>query len=475
MSWPSFGGKRKKREDETMELYEKKPTGAMELHVLKRFALDRKRVLSGIASAYAMGAKRSEVEARINNLLRQYLPRRDRDADELAEDFMKDQVSHEILSLAYSRTGDLRRWLLQQEGRLFKHRFNALNAHGRASCMCALRGGAWTPIAENTYHKLQDRLMAVFGGRNMNLQENSYSKTNAEYFHKISEPWLHIYAVPFEEVPDLVRGRQVFLAGGDAYVLSRDLDAIASTSFYKLLSDKLEKYKDHLEDIVYEENERLGPFLMAIPNADVSPAFVTEGCVALRELPAVLEASAPLCMRSSYGVLKANHHLKHEARLQFGLFLKGIGLGMEDALTFWRAEFMQGGKTAEDFERQYTYNFKHQYGQAGSRKNYAPYSCAKVINSSPDTSGATGCPFRICKPADLAKKLAGMSLATDVVAAVVHKATERHFQAACTMVYEARHAKMQAEGGVHHPNQYFKESQRHYKERQGDAGAQVQL
>lgn len=40
-----------------------------------------------------------------------------------------------------------------------------------------------------------------------------------------------------------------------------------------------------------------------------------------------------------YNALKTHHHLKHWARQQFGLFLKGIGLSLEDALTFWRTEF----------------------------------------------------------------------------------------------------------------------------------------
>ena len=37
-----------------------------------------------------------------------------------------------------------------------------------------------------------------------------------------------------------------------------------------------------------------------------------------------------------------NHHLKHDARQQLGLFLKGIGVTMEDSVAFWREEFMKG-------------------------------------------------------------------------------------------------------------------------------------
>ncbi len=176
--------------------------------------------------------------------------------------------------------------------------------------------------------------MAVFGGWNMNLQENSYSSANAEYFHKIEAPWTHIYKVPFEEVCELVRGRQVFLRGGHAYVLSRDLHAIASVSFCKLISGKLTEYKEKFPDIVWQEDERLGPLLMVLPDAHAPVVYAAGEVVALCELPAALEASAPLCMRSAFGVLQATHKLKHFTRLQFGLFLKGIGVSAESALAF---------------------------------------------------------------------------------------------------------------------------------------------
>lgn len=37
--------------------------------------------------------------------------------------------------------------------------------------------------------------------------------------------------------------------------------------------------------------------------------------------------------------MQREHKLKHGARLQYGLFLKGIGLSLEDAMIFWRSEF----------------------------------------------------------------------------------------------------------------------------------------
>ena len=46
-----------------------------------------------------------------------------------------------------------------------------------------------------------------------------------------------------------------------------------------------------------------------------------------------------MCARNLHENFKKNHHLKHWGRLQYGLFLKGIGISLEDALAFWRTEF----------------------------------------------------------------------------------------------------------------------------------------
>ena len=45
------------------------------------------------------------------------------------------------------------------------------------------------------------------------------------------------------------------------------------------------------------------------------------------------------CMRHLHETMRATHHLKHGGRIQYGLFIKGIGLSLEHSLKFWRDEF----------------------------------------------------------------------------------------------------------------------------------------
>lgn len=44
-------------------------------------------------------------------------------------------------------------------------------------------------------------------------------------------------------------------------------------------------------------------------------------------------------MRSIHNRLRIDHHLKYFARQQYGLFLKGAGLSLEDSVAFFRQEF----------------------------------------------------------------------------------------------------------------------------------------
>ena len=42
----------------------------------------------------------------------------------------------------------------------------------------------------------------------------------------------------------------------------------------------------------------------------------------------------------------------------------------------------------DQFAKSYSYSFRHMYGKEGSRKNYTPFSCMKIIMGSPPEAGA---------------------------------------------------------------------------------------
>ena len=103
------------------------------------------------------------------------------------------------------------------------------------------------------------------------------------------------------------------------------------------------------------------------------------------------DRNMPLCMRHLHAGLRKEHKLKHWGRLQYGLFLKGAGLDLEQALVFWESMFAKI-MSRDDFLKKHGYGFRHMYGKEGARKNYTPYSCMKIIMGSPPEQNA----YHVC-------------------------------------------------------------------------------
>ena len=79
----------------------------------------------------------------------------------------------------------------------------------------------------------------------------------------------------------------------------------------------------------------------------------------------------PLCMENLHNELRQDKHTRHGGRMQYGLFLKGMGLSLEQALIFWQTAF--GKVTPDQFNKEYAYNVRHLYGMEGKRTDYTPY------------------------------------------------------------------------------------------------------
>jgi DNA primase large subunit len=154
-----------------------------------------------------------------------------------------------------------------------------------------------------------------------------------------------------------------------------------------------------------DEDDRLSPILTHLSQNFTTPdANYSASSTALpgAEISArnidTLSSSFPLCMQNLHRSLRRDAHLKHFGRLQYTLFLKGIGLNLEEALVFWRGGFNK--ITDDTFNKEYRYNVRHSYGDVGGDSNrrgngYSPFSCQKILTEHPPGPGeAHGCPYR---------------------------------------------------------------------------------
>lgn len=182
-----------------------------------------------------------------------------------------------------------------------------------------------------------------------------------------------------------------------------------------------------------------------------------------------------MCMRNLHTTLRKNSHLKYFGRLQYTLFLKGIGLSMEECLIFWRQSFKL--ITDETFNKEYRYNVRHAYGDVGGDatrrgRGYAPFSCQRVLTEHPPGSGEShGCPYRHFSTENLITLLQGTGVTDrEVLRGVKEDVEKKRYHIACNRVFEHSHkgaiAHVKEEGSwgaaemdtIVHPNTYFKRS-----------------
>lgn len=256
-------------------------------------------------------------------------------------------------------------------------------------------------------------------------------------------------------------------------------------SFEKELSDALEMTAKALPAL--DEDDRLIPILNSLAKQymtkEYSPSKSGEKLI-MHDQVSSLEIHFPPCMQNLSYALKRDAHLKHTSRLHYGLFLKGIGLSLEEALIFWRKSFHR--MTDDEFNKKgYAYGIRYNYGMEGKRTNYTPYSCMRIISSMPGPGDTHGCPFRHFSSDNLESLLQRMSVQeTDIQGTylllltiyleILKRSRDNHYQLACTKLFEVTRGVVhqQAESNelgatqnfhsspllletIEHPNQFF--------------------
>lgn len=122
----------------------------------------------------------------------------------------------------------------------------------------------------------------------------------------------------------------------------------------------------------------------------------------------------------------------------------------------------------EKFEKSYAYGVRYNYGKEGQGKNWAPYSCMKIISTHAGPLETHGCPFKTMDANSLRAKLTTYGFNSVHAQEVVAYATKGHYQLACGHYFAVMHDVPHDES-ITHPNQFFDKSQSLIEERTNEA------
>lgn len=207
------------------------------------------------------------------------------------------------------------RWFLSREMDLFKLKFKSLSDTEVKQFLEA---------SNLDYHIITDD--EVDENRE-GLMASTVGKEHSE-FERI------FYKVSFTEVPDLIAKRRCFVRDGYAYVRSSDFVSIVAGQHEQCIENGLRATSRAMPDV--ETDERLVNFLRNLNTSYTGKDYslTNNDTVPIECIDQLSKKSFPLCMRQCHEALRSKHHLKHHSRLQYGLFLKGIGVTLEDSLRY---------------------------------------------------------------------------------------------------------------------------------------------
>ncbi|KAL2743463.1 DNA primase large subunit-like [Vespula maculifrons] len=431
-----------------LQVYDVPPSGEISLIEFQELSLDRLKVLR-LVENISLRNDLKTVEARKESLrdslkkdgLKYYVNliygigcKSDTEIDLQAR--RKDNISHYILRLAYCKDKDQAKWFINQEIQLFKIRFSSLDKEGVDQFLAM--------------HKLDCKHISYEEKERIreDLQTSTYKVTNIDT--------IDFYKVPFQKVIDLVKARKVYLEDGIAYVPRNDLISLCISYFKQKLIAGIEDAKECLLNA--SDDERVISYINALPGtfSGMARAVWSTTNTPIEKIEKLSRISYPLCMRSLHEALHVNHHLKNSGRIQYGLFLKGIGVSLEDALQFWREAFSQK-IDSDKFEKQYAYSIRHIYGKEGKQTNYTPLGCNKIISNSIGPGEYHGCPYRHMDQNSLKQKLSAYGISDFETKEIIELAKEGHYSLACTRHFQTLHKQL-PEQPIIHPNGYFAES-----------------
>lgn len=406
-----------------MAFYVKPPKGVISQIKLRQYAEKRLRFLSDIVKYKNDDESMQQLIESISTVYQ---------SECLIDGSVSDRISHFILRLIFCKDVLRAEWFIDAECVFFKLRsdkncwsdkINFLNqAESHAKQIIK------SPKLSNSHQEVLLTLISV-----SKLMKNRFIPS--------------IIKVPFQHALTFVQQREFPIEKGQILFPVERIDDLLESLHRLTLCEGI----SHMKNMPFINNDSrindIKRYISKFFRCEISSLFnldKTEKSLLACEIENVSFAFPP-CMEHLYKILKNRHRLQHSTRIQLTLFLKDIGLPIDEALLFWEKEYSKpitGYSVCSHLwskeSRRYKYNIRHLYGQEGSNKTYLSHSCKTLQECLLKSNDEGGCPFAQHDISNINKFIQDNNIQEPYLNNILECSQQKRFEDACLQYFQGK-------------------------------------
>lgn len=275
------------------------------------------------------------------------------------QEIYEELAGHGLLRLAAIDNNRVFGWLIEQEGDLFEWRF----------------------INAKTIQEKIDIAKYFFGEDKVIGPRELWAKfdINKKYFKdfRMKNKMVGAVGIHFSCVPKLVSNRSALIRDGLVLNTINDFSNSVKIAFENRLRDRIKESGARMDrsarTVVKEIQDELGKLIHSIASST--------GKIDLEDYSLYRRQDVfPQCMLDLYNEVMGKGHLGHQERFQLGLYLKRLGMSVDEQLRFWYNTAVDNvGLTFEQFSHGNAgYIIRHMYGLEGGETDYDAPSCTTL-------------------------------------------------------------------------------------------------
>ncbi len=365
-------------------------------------------------------------------------------------DYLKNNALGNLaLCIASAVTDDayFRNWLLETEADFFATMFKKASPSAKLGILNKVFGGIIVGLSGvSEYLNVSSDFILNELATIRRVKKESFNQLVGTF------EGFSVAAARFEKAYKIIRKESGLLLGGWVVAPLIEFFRIVKACFQSIMEQRIreirkrimggnkkEVYEGYAQEVIAYWRGKRAKFVTA-------KSYVSSGSK-LWQRPHLF----PPCSRILYDKFMATGYIPHGERVQLALFLKGLGMPLEEQLKFWYKAVDNMGISWDNYLRKGGYYIRHIYGLEGSRKDYSPPKCETIISR-------YFCPFSKLDSSSLREvlkkinpKITSGALDRIIDACIIHE-----FTRACTMFLESITGKTLRRGFISHPLQFVR-------------------